>query len=171
MLKNYNEGKIMENGMENGIMSDRNVVVMSQLMLPHQANVAGNVHGGEIMKMMDTAAGAVAMKYSKANCVTARADELEFHLPIFVGALVGCVARVVYTGRTSMEIYVCVTSEDLEADNGPQKALSAYFTMVAMSKNGRPQQVPEFKPETEEEEKLYQEAKTRVAIFKTKSKK
>jgi len=132
--------------------------------------VAGNVHGGEIMKMMDTTAGAVAKKYSKSNCVTARVDELQFHLPIFVGALVECNAIVAYTGRTSMEIYVCVTSEDLESENGPQKALSAYFTMVAISKNGKPQQVTEFSPETEDELKLYEEAKQRVAIFKAKTK-
>jgi len=149
-------------------MDKRNVVTMIQLMLPNQANVAGNVHGGEIMKMMDTAAGAVAKKYSKANCVTARVDELQFHLPIFVGALVGCTATVVYTGRTSMEIYVCVTSEDLESEHGPQKALSAYFTMVAISKNGKPQPVIEFRPETEEEHKLYEEAKQRVVAFKAK---
>lgn len=55
-------------------MDVRNKIVMSQVMLPHQANVAGNVHGGEIMKFMDTAAGAIAMKYSKGNCVTARVD-------------------------------------------------------------------------------------------------
>ena len=80
-------------------MDVRNQIVMSQVMLPHQANVAGNVHGGEIMKFMDTAAGAVAMKYAKANCVTARVDELEFHLPIFVGALVTCTASIVYVAK------------------------------------------------------------------------
>lgn len=141
----------------------RNVITMSQVMLPHQANVAGNVHGGEIMKFMDTAAGAVAIKYARSNCVTARVDELEFHLPIFVGALVTCTATVVYVGRTSMEIFVNVEVEDLESESGPQKALSAYFSMVAMGRNGRPQQVPEFTPETEDEKRLHEEAKARRA--------
>lgn len=139
---------------------------MSQVMLPHQANVAGNVHGGEIMKFMDTAAGAVAIKYSKSNCVTARVDELEFHLPIFVGALVTCTAKVVYVGRTSMEIFVNVEVEDLESNNGPQRALSAYFTMVAMGRNGRPQVVPPYSPETEEEIKEYEAAKVRIEQYK-----
>jgi acyl-CoA hydrolase len=151
-------------------MDKRNIVNLAQIMLPYQANVAGNVHGGEIMKMMDTAAGAVAIKYSKSNSVTARVDELQFHLPIFVGTLVSCTATVVHTGRSSMEVYVSVTSEDLHSDSGPQKALSAYFTMVAIGKSGRPQPVPEFKPETEEEHKLNEEAKLRVAGFKLKSK-
>ena len=69
-------------------MDVRNQIVMSQVMLPHQANVAGNVHGGEIMKFMDMAAGAVAMRYAKGNCVTARVDEIEFHLPIFTNTMI-----------------------------------------------------------------------------------
>lgn len=140
-------------------MKIKNQIVMSQVMLPHQANVAGNVHGGEIMKFMDTAAGAVAMRYAKANCVTARVDELEFHLPIFVGALVTCTASIIYVGRTSMEVLVNVEAEDLEGNSGPQKALSANFTMVCMGKNGRPQNVPKYTPETEDEIRLYEEAK------------
>lgn len=140
-------------------MDIRNQIVMSQVMLPHQANVAGNVHGGEIMKFMDTAAGAVAMRYAKANCVTARVDELEFHLPIFVGALVTCTASIIYVGHTSMEVFVNVEAEDLESNSGPQKALSANFTMVCMGKNGRPQNVPPYTPQTEDEIRLYEEAK------------
>ena len=142
-------------------MDIRNQIIMSQVMLPHQANVAGNVHGGEIMKFMDTAAGAVAMRYAKANCVTARVDELEFHLPIFVGALVTCTASIIYVGRTSMEVFVNVEAEDLESNSGPQKALSANFTMVCVGKNGRPQNVPEYTPQTEDELRLYEEAKKR----------
>lgn len=143
-------------------------IIMSQVMLPNQANVAGNVHGGEIMKFMDTTAGAVATKYSKSNCVTARVDELEFHLPIFVGALVTCTATVVYVGNTSMEVFVNVEVEDLESTSGPQKALSAYFTMVAMGRNGKPQVVPEYIPETEEEIKEHEAAKVRIEEHKTK---
>lgn len=136
-------------------------VVLSQVMLPQNANVAGNVHGGDIMKMMDAAAGAVAIKYSKGNCVTARVDEIEFHLPIFIGALVTCTASIVYVGRTSMEIYVKVEAEDLESHSGPQPALSASFTMVCMGKNGRPQQVPEYIPETAAEKEMYEIAKAK----------
>ena len=139
----------------------RKSIIMSQVMLPHQANVAGNVHGGEIMKFMDTAAGAVSMRYAKSNVVTARADELVFHLPILVGSLVTCTATVVYTGFSSMEIYVKVEAEDLESFREPQRALSAYFTMVSLDRHGRPQKVPDLIIETEEEQKLYDDAKAR----------
>ena len=140
----------------------RNKVVLSQVMLPQQANVAGNVHGGEIMKFMDCAAGAAAMKYARCNCVTARVDELIFHLPIFVGALVTCTAVVDYVGNTSMDVYVRVDSEDIESGRGPEKALCAHFTMVAMGKNGKPQTVPAYTPETEEEKRLYEAALEKV---------
>ena len=147
-------------------MSRRSKIIMSQVMQPHQANVAGNVHGGEIMKFMDTAAGAVGMKYAKSNVVTARVDELEFHLPIFVGALVTCTAEIVYVGRSSMEVFVNVEVEDLERDREPEKALSAYFTMVSLDRMGRPQSVQPLKLETEEEKKMFEEAKERRAFHK-----
>lgn len=149
----------------------RNQIVLSQVMLPAQANVAGNVHGGEIMKMMDAAAAAVAQRYSRGNCVTARVDELQFHLPIFVGALVTVTASIIYVGNTSMEVHVFVEAEDLESSSGPEKALSAQFTMVCMGKNGRPQTVPQYIPETETEKRLYEEAKAkRDAMKKNKNK-
>jgi acyl-CoA hydrolase len=144
-------------------MDKRTKLIMSQVMLPSQANVAGNVHGGEIMKLMDTAAGAVAKKYARCNVVTARVDELQFHLPIFVGALVTLTATVAYVGRTSMEVIVTVDAEDLESDSEPNRALSSYFTMVALNKGGRPRPLPPLKLDTEEEIKLYEEIKRRRA--------
>lgn len=152
-------------------MNAKNQVVMSQLMLPQHANPAGNVHGGEIMKFMDNAAFAAAMKYARCNCVTARVDEIIFHLPIFVGALVTCVATVGYVGTTSMDVYVEVYSEDMESRNGPEKALCAHFTMVAMGKNGKAQKVPPYTPETEDEKTLYEETKAKVLARKSQTKK
>lgn len=148
-------------------MEKRTKLIMSQVMLPSQANVAGNVHGGEIMKLMDTAAGAVARKYARCNVVTARVDELQFHRPIFVGALVTLTATVAYVGRTSMEVVVTVDVEDLESDSEPIQALSAYFTMVALDRNGRPRAVKPLVPETEEEKILYETVKKRRDALKT----
>ena len=150
-------------------MDARYQVVMSQLMLPHQANPACNVHGGEIMKFMDNAAFACAMKYAHCNCVTARVDELVFHLPIFVGALVTCKATIAYVGNTSMDVYVEVFSEDMTSHNGPEKALCAHFTMVAMGRSGKAQKVPPYQPETEYEKVLYAEAEAKTLARKQKN--
>ncbi len=149
----------------------RTKLTMSQVMLPNQANVAGNVHGGEIMKLMDSTAGAVAIKYSRGNVVTARVDELEFHSPIFVGAMVTCTGVIAYVGKTSMEVAVTVDVEDLESDEPPKRALSAYFTMVALDKMGKPKRVSRLEIETEEEERLFQEGKRRHESYKAKKKK
>ena len=110
--------------------------------MPHQANVAGNIHGGEIIKLMDSTAYATARRYARTNVVTARVDEVEFHLPIFIGDLVICTAQVVYVGNSSMEIVVIVEVEDLETE-GKKRALTAFFTMIALDKKGRPTKVPE----------------------------
>ena len=68
-------------------------------MMPSQANPNGNVHGGEIMKMMDSTAYAAARRYARSNVVTARVDELEFHLPILIGDLVTCSAEIGTNGQ------------------------------------------------------------------------
>lgn len=140
--------------------------VMSQIMLPSQANPAGNVHGGEIMKMMDNTAYVVAARHARTNIVTARVDELEFHTPIIVGALVTCRAELVFVGRTSMEIFVTVEAEYLECDKPPATALTAYFTMVALDEKGVPCPVPPLILTSPEEEERFRRGKLRYDIHK-----
>ena len=144
-----------------------NIIYISEVMMPHQANVAGNIHGGEIVKIMDSAAYAAARRYSRANVVTARIDEVEFHLPIIIGDLVTCMAQVVYVGKTSMEIAVTVDVEDLETI-GRKRALSAFFTMVALDKKGRPSKVPALPLNTSSEKQAFEEGRNRYEYHKQK---
>lgn len=137
-------------------------------MLPSQANYAGNVHGGEIMKLMDRAAGAAARRYSRSNVVTARVDEMQFLFPIFVDAFVTCTATVAYVGTTSMEIIVTVDVEDLESEDPPKRTQSAFFTMVALDKMGKPKKLPALILETEEEINLFEEGRQRRLARDTK---
>lgn len=141
------------------------VLIISEIMLPGQANPAGNIHGGEIMKLMDSTAYAVARRYARSNVVTARVDELEFHLPIFVGDLVICVGKVVFAGKSSMEVAVTVEVEDLE-NGGAQKALTAYFTMVALDKKGRPNTIPELICDSEDDRNMFEQGKKRYEAYK-----
>lgn len=115
--------------------------VLAQIVLPYQSNAAGNIHGGEIMKIMDSAAGASAMKYAHTNVVTARVDELCFKKPIHIGELVTCNAHVVYVGNSSMETFVTVESEN-PMTGERLIALTAFFTMVSLDENGKPSKVP-----------------------------
>lgn len=115
--------------------------VLAEILLPFQANAAGNIHGGEIMKLMDSTAGVSAMKYSGSNVVTARVDELQFKQPVHIGEHVICTGHVVYTGKSSMEVFVTVEVEDLITSK-VTIALTAFFTMVAVNEHGRPIPVP-----------------------------
>ncbi len=144
--------------------------VMSRVMMPSDANSAGNVHGGEIIKFMDTAAYVAARKHCRTNVVTARVDELEFHSPILVGQLVTCTAKLVFVGRTSMEVAVKVEVEDLEYDRPPKVALTAFFTMVSLDENCKPKPVPPLILETPEEERLFKEGEKRYKAYKARRK-
>ncbi|MFC2637533.1 acyl-CoA thioesterase [uncultured Mitsuokella sp.] len=148
----------------------QNRIVISEVMMPSQANPNGNVHGGEIMKIMDSAAYAAARKYARSNVVTARVDELEFHSPILIGDLVTCTAEIVFVGHSSMEIAVTVEVEDLDQEGRPQRALSAYFTMVALDRNSRPKSVPPLILDTEDAKRAFEEGRQRYEAHKARKK-
>jgi len=141
--------------------SSASAVNMTQIVLPFQANVAGNMHGGEVMKLMDSAAGVVAVRHCLSNVVTASVTQLSFIEPIFVGDLVICNAHLTYTGKTSMEVYVNVKAEDME--KGTIRHVSeGYFFMVSLDRNGRPNEIPPLKIENEEQLKHFDAAKERI---------
>jgi acyl-CoA hydrolase len=134
-----------------------NILVTSQVMMPNQTNPHGNVHGGEIVKMMDSTAAAVARRYAHANTVTARIDEVEFSQPIRIGDLVTCTAEILFVGHSSLEIDVTVDVEDIgRAGSKPERALTAFFTMVALDRNDRPMPLRPIVPETPLEKKKYE---------------
>ncbi|HOT48668.1 MAG TPA: acyl-CoA thioesterase, partial [Syntrophales bacterium] len=117
-------------------------VTLAQVMNPQDANPAGNVHGGVIMKLIDTAAGAAAIKHAGLNCVTASIDRLDFHNPVFIGDLVTLRASINYTGKSSMEAGVRVESQNLFTGE-TRHTVSAYLTFVALDKQGRPAPIPQ----------------------------
>lgn len=135
-------------------------VIMAQVMNPQDANPAGNVHGGVIMKLIDTAAAVVAYRHSRCNCVTVSVDNLVFHSPIYIGDLVFFKSSLNYVGRTSMEIGVRVEAENLMTGE-VRHAVSAYLTFVALDPSGRPTEVPPLILTTEEEKRRNKEAKHR----------
>lgn len=132
-------------------------VATSQVMMPQDANPSGNVHGGVIMKLIDTAAGVVATRHTRRNAVTASIDRLDFHHPAYVGNLLTLRASINLVGRTSIEIGVRAETEDLLTGQIRHTG-SAYLTFVALGSDGRPIEVPGLILETEEEIRRNQEA-------------
>ena len=130
---------------------------MAQVMNPQDANPAGNIHGGVIIKLIDTAAGAVARRHARSNVVTASIDRLDFHKPVYIGDMVTCKASLNYTGRTSMEIGVRVEAETFKTGE-IRHAVSAYLTFVSLDENGNPQEIPQLIVNTEQLKRRNKEA-------------
>jgi len=124
------------------------------------ANTAGFVHGGVVMKMCDEAAGLAAVKHSRCRVVTAGMDRMTFLVPIHVGELVTFSASVNAAWRTSMEVGVRVTAE-LPREGTVRHTNTAYLTMVAVDEDGRPAEVPPLIVETPEEQRREREAQLR----------
>ena len=135
-------------------------IVMSQLMLPSDANPWGNVHGGSIVKLVDSAAGVVATRHCRTRVVTARLDEMSFLEPVYIGNVVTLKAAVNATGRTSLEVGVRVEAEDLTTGRTWHVG-SAYLVFVALDAAGRPTPVPPVTPETPDDHRRQAEARAR----------
>ncbi|MDD4700212.1 MAG: acyl-CoA thioesterase [Oscillospiraceae bacterium] len=140
--------------------------ILSEVMLPNQANPTGIVHGGEIMKIMDSCGGVAAMRHAKTNAVTVRVDELVFYKSIKVGQLVICEAELAFAGKTSMEVKITVKVEDLVSECSSEIALTAFFTYVALDNTGKPCPVPELIIETEEQKKTFELRKQKYLDIK-----
>jgi acyl-CoA hydrolase len=124
------------------------------------ANLAGNVHGGTIMKLVDSAAGLAAAKHCGGLAVTAAMDEMSFLEPVFVGDVVTVKATVNTAWHSSMEVGVRVEAENYRSGRHVHTS-SAYLVFVALDDNGRPRSVPPVVAETEEERQRQHEAELR----------
>jgi acyl-CoA hydrolase len=121
------------------------------------ANIAGNVHGGQIMKLCDDAAAIAATRLAGGRVVTAAVDGMRFRSPVHVGDVITLRSTVNAVWRTSMEVGVRVDSEDLT--NGETRhTLSAYFTMVALDGDEKALPLPPLEPATADDERRHREA-------------
>jgi len=138
-------------------------VIMRHMVSQHDANLAGIMHGGVVMKHIDDAAGVVAIKHTGSNVVTASIDRLDFHNPVFIGNLLTVKACINMVGKTSMEIGVRVEAEDIISQTIRHTA-SAYLTFVALDENNRPAPVPPIEMTTDDEKRRNREAMDRRQV-------
>jgi uncharacterized protein (TIGR00369 family) len=124
------------------------------------ANLAGNVHGGVIMKLVDSAAGIAAAKHCGGRVVTVSMDEMSFIEPVFLGEILTLQAQVNDVGRSSIEVGVRVEAENIRTGER-RHVSSAYLVFVSLDREGKPLEVPRLVPETEEERRRMEEAKIR----------
>ena len=129
-------------------------VTMTELVLPNDTNTLNNLMGGRLMHWMDIVSAIAAQKHSNRIVVTASVDNVSFKRSIQLGNVVTLSAHVTRAFNSSMEVHIQVEAEDIP--NGSKSmSNSAFFTFVAVDQSGRPIDVPEVKPETEEEKLLY----------------
>jgi acyl-CoA hydrolase len=134
--------------------------ILVRWMGPQDANNAGFVHGGLVMKMCDEAGGIAAVKHSRCRVVTAAMDRMTFLEPVHLGNLVTCRASVNATWRTSMEVGIRVEAENPRTGE-IRHTSTAYLTFVALDDDGRPTEVPPLAVESKREERRQREAQMR----------
>lgn len=139
------------------------LVKMTELVLPNDTNVFGNLMGGRLMYWMDIAAALSAQKHSNAPVVTASVDNISFLNPIKLGNAVHIEARVTRAFNTSMEVLLDVWGEDL-AQQHKYKSNTAYYTFVALDPLSKPKPAPSIEPETEDDILLYNGALRRRQV-------
>ena len=124
------------------------------------ANSAGFIHGGTVMKLVDEAAGVAAVRHSRQRVVTASVGQMTFMHPVHIGELLTLTASVNAAWRTSMEVGVRVEAENPRTGE-TRHTNSAYLTLVAVDDDGHPIEVPPLRPETDEETRRMREAELR----------
>ena len=130
-------------------------------MFPSDANPAGNVFGGEILKHIDMVAGIVAQRHCQSNAVTVSMDSVSFLKPVFVGNVLKLNARINYVHSSSMEIEINVEAEDIVTGIRTLTG-TAFVTFVALDKNGKPTQAPKLALKTDEDRRKFEEGKLRM---------
>jgi acyl-CoA hydrolase len=139
--------------------------VLAELTLPMHGNNVGTVFGGALLSLVDRAAGVASARHASRPTVTAAIERVDFRDPIRVGELVTCRARVTYVGRSSMEVVVQVTAEDITTGRA-RLTNECVLTMVAVDSGLRPQPVPRLRLETEDDRRRFRDGEIRRAARK-----
>ena len=133
---------------------------MVRIMMPMDANVAGNVFGGTILRLIDEVASVVALKHSRMNVVTASVDRMDFYHPVYIGDMLRLNASINYVHRTSMEVGVRVEAEN-PITGEVRHTGTCFLTYVGLDKNRKPAAVPGLTLETEDDRRRWEQAQER----------
>ncbi len=138
-------------------------LTLAQVMLPEDANPHGNVHGGTLMKLADTAGGTCASRHARSLVVTVVVDSMTFERPVYVGDLVVVRAWVTWTGHTSLETEITIDAENVLTGE-VRRVSKAYLVYVAIDAAGRPVPVRPLEVATPAQRRRWDEAEQRRAL-------
>jgi acyl-CoA hydrolase len=122
------------------IPMSRSFAVQENIVLPGDTNMHDTMFGGLLMKYIDETAAISARRHSKCPVVTASNDGVHFHQPIQNGDIVRLESFVCSVGRTSMEVFIKISTEG--DDGNVELAAISYLTFVALGPDGKPTEVP-----------------------------
>lgn len=138
---------------------------MVEMVFPNSTNHYGTMFGGKVLDLMDRAAFLVSTRFSNQSMVTASMERIDFYAPIKSGNLVELIARVVYTGRTSITVKVDLFSEN-PIMKTREHASQGYFNMVSVNENGRPIPVPSLLLSTDQDKEEWEHVRTLIEFGK-----
>lgn len=136
---------------------ENSFTIMNELVLPNDTNTLNSLMGGRMLHWMDIAAAISAQKHCNNIVVTASVDNVSFHHPIKLGDVITIEAKVSRAFTTSLEVRLDVWAENIPSGSRV-KSNEAYYTFVALDHEGKTIPVPGLKPETDEEQKLFEGA-------------
>lgn len=161
-VESMGKAHIPHDARADGRTVDETRVVTSRIMEPPDANSWGNVHGGVIMRLVDEAGGAVAIRHSRRQAVTVAIDRMTFKQPVHIGDLLTIRACMTYTGRTSMEVQAEIEAENMRTGE-IRAAGTCYLVYVALDDRGQPAPVPPLLVRTDDERARWHAAEQRRA--------
>ena len=130
------------------------VCINTEIVLPNDTNTLGNLMGGRLLHWMDICAAVSSHRHCARVVVTASVNNVAFNQPIRLGEIVTLQAKVSRAFNSSMEVFIDVWVEN-NSTGEKRKCNEAIYTFVAVDQVGNPINVPEIKPESEEEKKRY----------------
>nr|AIF22551.1 thioesterase superfamily protein [uncultured marine group II/III euryarchaeote SAT1000_09_G02] len=129
-------------------------VIQLNEVFPGDTNALDTLFGGKLMAIMDTAAGMAASKFAHRNFVTVSVDALKFRRPAYQGDVIRTTAKVVWTSPRTAGIHV-ISCRLSRSEWIGEEICSGFFFMVAIDRDMKAINIPQFEPETEEEKKLW----------------
>jgi acyl-CoA hydrolase len=130
---------------------------MTEIILPNDTNILGNLLGGRLMHFIDLTGAMAAYRHSRTHVVTAAMDHIDFIRPVHLGDLLTLKSSVNRAFSSSMEVGVKVWAENTRTGVSSHVA-SAYLVFVAVDEQGRLVKVPALQPETTDEQRRYADA-------------
>jgi acyl-CoA hydrolase len=128
---------------------------MTEMVLPNDTNILGNLLGGRLLHWIDIAGALAATRHCESLVATVLMNPVEFKHPIKLGSIVTLLSYVVWTGNTSLEVAVEVYDEN-PLTRTRVFVNKVYLTFVALDNDGRKHSAVLFAPQTDEEKREYE---------------